>query len=251
MFMPAYLQILESKDPNVKAMKLVATGKIGWTYDDEEGFLKNDLVMMFDILSYDLKCHLIDQFPEIERYFPDENMETFDRFFGQRQPDPGIKFMLDELLKNAMDASVMNTENNTQNKEFSIDIKIKIKKQMTTEGNKYSVKISDNGTGFKNLKPGQKKEFSGLFPEKSFIQQFFSCLFYMLFFCWICFRSPLINSTKNKDYLLGHNGWGLESVNQLSQEYNGGLFFKNRKKSGAKVEVVFMKEKLPTYRPMK
>lgn len=244
--MPAYLQILKSKDPNVSAMQLVATGEIGWTYDDDG--LKNDLVGMFDILSDDLKRHLIAQFPEIERHFPDENMEAFDRYFRQGHNHLGIKFMLDELLKNAMDASVMNTEKNTKNKEFAIDIKIKIKKQVTFEGNKYIVKISDNGTGFKNLKAGQRKEFSEIFPEKSFIQQFFSCLFYMLCCCWIYFRSPLTNSTKNKDYLLGHNGWGLKNVNQLAKEYNGGLFFKNRKKSGGKVEVEFMKEKLPLYR---
>jgi len=246
--MNARLDIRDSKDSKVKnpdaiTFILIATGEINRQCKEEESDT-NELKKAFHRLSNDLELAIIEKFPELKDNFPSELAMGVNAIFNEHTH--GIKFILDELLKNAMDASVMASDKKEESNKFDINIKIKINKKITDKGNEYSVKISDNGAGFKNLKQSQKKEYSALFPEKNIIHYLLSFLFYM-FCCCFCLRDPLINSTKKEKYLLGNEGVGLKYANNHIKNFGGDLFFKNRKTAGAKVEVNFLKERLPHY----
>lgn len=228
---------ITSEDDDLFVLICTATSMIG-DYDNVY-FYKKDLSRTSKLCMETVKNELLEKFPELTDKFSDKKASFLVPLSVRVL---SLEHCLNEVIKNAIDSSAMRSQK-TGNKTFRLDLKVKIKREKARVGNRYIIKVSDNGLGFKNLTPSVTKEYTEIFDTS-----IYSKWLYFLCCCGMCYYDPLNPSTKaNREDLLGGCGLGLSHVNLSCRSSGGNLFFKNRKEDrGAQVTMTFMGNKLPT-----
>jgi|GEM_PF-6077541 len=219
--------------------------KVDTAYDEGYCIVK-PLEVAERALKKKVVAQIINKFPEFRDNFPAESEKDLIQFFGSDLPS--LEHCITEAVKNAIDSEATRAKQSarqTVNINLTVDV-MRVVDDSTNLGNKYVIKIFDEGTGFNQVKKHERRDYT--YYEVFTKNALYNFIRNLLYYCLLGCCDPLGPSTKRKNYLLGHSGLGLSHIASICNNAKGDVYLKNRKNDkGARIKFTFFKEGLNKY----